>query len=78
MNRGNPITFYGKGGDITTNRRDEQELSVLCLQVLQSALVYVNTLGPRRLRRQRLGRPDDRRRLPRSHAPVLAPRRALP
>ena len=44
MNRGNPITFYGKGGDITTNRRDEQELSVLCLQVLQSALVYVNTL----------------------------------
>ncbi len=34
----------GKGGDIATNRRDEQELSVLCLQVLQAALVYVNTL----------------------------------
>jgi hypothetical protein len=35
---------FGKGGDIATNRRDEQELSVLCLRVLQAALVYVNTL----------------------------------
>src|SRR3954451_6483795 len=43
-NRGNSIIFFGKGGDIATNRRDEQELSVLCLRVLQSALVYVNTL----------------------------------
>lgn len=38
------MIFYGKGGDIATNRRDEQELSVLCLRVLQAALVYVNTL----------------------------------
>ncbi|WP_245633092.1 transposase [Luteipulveratus mongoliensis] len=38
------IFFFGKGGDIASNRRDEQELSVLCLRVLQSALVYVNTL----------------------------------
>jgi len=36
--------FYGKGGDLATNRRDEQEMSVLCLQILQAALVYVNTL----------------------------------
>jgi len=43
-NRGNSVIFYGKGGDIATNRRDEQELSVLCLRVLQAALVYVNTL----------------------------------
>jgi TnpA family transposase len=28
---------FGKGGDIATNRRDEQELSVLCLRVLQAA-----------------------------------------
>ena len=27
-----------------TNRRDEQELFVLCLRILQAALVYVNTL----------------------------------
>jgi TnpA family transposase len=43
-NRGNSVIFYGKGGDIATNRRDEQELSALCLRVLQAALVYVNTL----------------------------------
>ncbi len=38
------VIFFGKGGDIATNRRDEQELSMLCLRVLQAALVYVNTL----------------------------------
>lgn len=43
-NGGNSVIFFGKGGDLATNRRDEQELSVLCLRVLQSALVYVNTL----------------------------------
>ncbi|MGC9666224.1 Tn3 family transposase [Planosporangium sp. 12N6] len=43
-NRANSVIFYGKGGDIATSRRDEQELSVLWLRVLQSALVYVNTL----------------------------------
>jgi len=43
-NGGNQVIFFGKGGDIATNRRDEQELSMLCLRVLQSALVYVNTL----------------------------------
>lgn len=43
-NRGNSVIFYGKDGDIASNRRDEQELSMLCLRVLQAALVYVNTL----------------------------------
>lgn len=43
-NGSNSVIFFGKGGDIASNRRDEQELSVLCLRVLQSALVYVNTL----------------------------------
>ncbi len=38
------MIFFGKGGDIATNRRDEPELSVLCLRVLQVALVHVNTL----------------------------------
>ena len=38
------MIFYGKGGDIATNRRDEQEMTVLCLRILQAALVYVNTL----------------------------------
>jgi TnpA family transposase len=43
-NSANSVIFYGKGGDIATNWRDERELSVLCLRILQAALVYVNTL----------------------------------
>jgi TnpA family transposase len=43
-NRANSVIFYGKNGDLATNRRDEQEMSVLCLRILQAALVYVNTL----------------------------------
>lgn len=43
-NRANAVIFYGKGGDLASNRRDEQEMSVLCLRILQAALVYVNTL----------------------------------
>jgi TnpA family transposase len=36
----NSVIFFGEGGDIATNRRDEQELSVLCLRVRQATLVY--------------------------------------
>lgn len=43
-NGANSVIAYGKGGEIASNRRDEQELFVLCLRILQSALVYVNTL----------------------------------
>lgn len=38
------MLLYGKGGDIATNRRDEQELSVACLHVVQATVAYVNTL----------------------------------
>ena len=40
----NGFIFYGKGGEISTNQRDEQELAVLSLHLLQSSLVYINTL----------------------------------
>ena len=36
--------FYGKGGEISTNRLEDQEISMLCLHLLQNCLVYVNTL----------------------------------
>jgi TnpA family transposase len=42
-NRANSVIFYGKGGDLATNHRDEQEMSVLCLRILQAALVYLLT-----------------------------------
>lgn len=43
-NGANSVIAYGKGGEIASNRRDEQEMFVLCLRILQSALVDVNTL----------------------------------
>jgi hypothetical protein len=43
-NGANSVIFYGRGGDIATNRREELEMSVLCLRILQAALVYTNTL----------------------------------
>lgn len=35
---------FGKSGEFASNRREEQELGMVCLQILQSALGYVNTL----------------------------------
>ena len=43
-NSANSFIFYGKGGEIATNRLEDQELSVLSLHLLQICLVYVNTL----------------------------------
>ena len=43
-NSANGFIHYGKHGDITTNGHDDQETAVLCLHLLQAALVYVNTL----------------------------------
>jgi TnpA family transposase len=36
--------FYGKLGEINSNDPDEQELSILCLHLLQACSVYINTL----------------------------------
>ncbi|MCU7939830.1 MAG: Tn3 family transposase [gamma proteobacterium symbiont of Bathyaustriella thionipta] len=43
-NSANSFIFYGKGGEVATNRLEDQELSVLCLHLLQISMVYVNTL----------------------------------
>lgn len=43
-NSANGFIFYGKGGEISTNRLEDQEIDVLSLQLLQNSLVYVNTL----------------------------------
>jgi Tn3 transposase DDE domain len=44
FSRANSVIYYGKGSEISSNRADEQEMSVACLRILQAALVYVNTL----------------------------------
>jgi len=43
-NSANDFILFGKGGEIATNRREDQELAMLALHLLQSALVYINTL----------------------------------
>jgi TnpA family transposase len=40
----NSFIFYGKSGEIATNRLDDQEVAVLALHLLQACLVYINTL----------------------------------
>lgn len=43
-NGANGFIFYGKSGEVTTNRSDEQELSILALHLLQISMEYINTL----------------------------------
>jgi TnpA family transposase len=43
-NSANDFILFGKGGDIATNRREDQEVTMLALHLLQNALVYINTL----------------------------------
>ena len=43
-NSANDFILFGNGGDFATNRRDEQEVTMLALHLLQNALVYINTL----------------------------------
>ena len=43
-NSANGFIFFGRGGEVATNRIEEQELSVLSLHLLQACLVYINTL----------------------------------
>jgi TnpA family transposase len=43
-NSANGFIFFGKGGEVASNRLEDQELSVRALHLLQNCLVYVNTL----------------------------------
>lgn len=43
-NSANSFIFYGKGGEIQTNRMEDKEIAVLALHLLQNCLVLINTL----------------------------------
>lgn len=43
-NSANKDLFYGKDGDLAGSDKESQEVSMLALHLLQSALVHVNTL----------------------------------
>jgi hypothetical protein len=38
------LVLFGKSSEIASNRRREQELTMLALHLLQNSLVYINTL----------------------------------
>jgi|SRR5271166_948862 len=40
----NDYISFGKRGEMASNRREEQELSMLCLHILQSSLGFINLL----------------------------------
>ena len=43
-NNTNGFIFFGRGGELATNRRENQEVGLLSLHLLQASLVYINTL----------------------------------
>ena len=43
-NSANDFILFGNGGDLATNRHDDQEVTMLALHLLQNTLVYINTL----------------------------------
>ncbi len=43
-NGANDFIYYGQHGEVTTNDVDAQEIAILSMHLLQSCLVYVNTL----------------------------------
>jgi TnpA family transposase len=43
-NGANGFIFYGRGSELASNQREDQEISALALHLLQASLVYVNTL----------------------------------
>jgi TnpA family transposase len=41
-NSANSFILYGRGGEIATNRAEDQEIMMLSLHLLQVSLVYIN------------------------------------
>jgi len=64
-NAANDFILYGRGGEIATNRLEDQEATMLSLHLLQNCMIYVNTLMFQRVLSEpiwagRMG-PDERR-----------------
>jgi TnpA family transposase len=43
-NSTNGFIFYGKSGELATNKREDQQMAILSLHLLQICMVYINTL----------------------------------
>ena len=43
-NAANDLILFGRKGELATNRREDQEMGLLCLHLIQASLVYINTI----------------------------------
>jgi hypothetical protein len=43
-NSANDFVFFARKGELASNRREDHEVSILALHLLQNAMVYINTL----------------------------------
>ena len=43
-NGANNFLFFARPGQITSNRRKDHKISMLCLHLLENCMVYINTL----------------------------------
>ena len=43
-NSANDFIFFARRGEVSSNKREDQELRMLSLHLLQNCMVYVNTL----------------------------------
>ena len=68
-NSANDFILYGKGGELASNRLEDQELAMLSLHLLQVSLVYINTL----MIQQVLAEPAWQDRLTRADLRALTP-----
>ncbi len=68
-NSTNGFIFYGKAAELSSNKRENQEMGLLCLHLIQASLVYVNTL----MIQQVLGNPDLGKQMTRRDLSALSP-----
>jgi TnpA family transposase len=55
-NGANDFVFFARRGEMTSNRREDHEISMLALHLLQNCMVYVNTLMVQQTWRSLIGR----------------------
>ncbi len=68
-NSANSFIFYARSSEIATNNREEQEIAVLSMHLLQMCMVYINTL----MIQQVLAEPDWQNRLEPEDLRALTP-----
>jgi TnpA family transposase len=54
-NSANDFIFFARRGEMVSNRREDHEISMLALHLLQNCMMYINTLMLQQVLAQRSG-----------------------